>query len=365
MNKFVSSLPVLLFLLLAGCGSQPKMKQYHLSGDAKGLKSDKLLLYTIDEKGKVHVVDTLHVKEGKIDYSFAPFSPEFFMISNGSASVPAILGDADVTLTVDTIDFKHSYVTGSSSNDLLHRFYAKKDSVLTRRKEIFKKLSASQGEERKKWEKALMKTDEEWTGFVFDFARENMSLPGVLALIELTYQPSPDFKKITDIYGSYPENLKKTKAGKFLTYRLNTLSVGAVGTQAPNFTGLTPDGEPISLFGSMGKVTIVDFWASWCKPCRVNNPFLVRLYEKYHDQGLNIISVSLDKSKEAWVRAIQQDGLNWFHVSNLKGWQEPIAKQYHINFIPQTLLLDSKGIIRAKNLHGKSLEDAIKKWLSE
>ncbi len=365
MNRIFIGLGFFILVLAWGCGSQPKIQQHRLTGDVKGLSADKLILYTIDGKGKVSVVDTLHVNEGKIDYSFAPSSPEFYMISDGTASIPVILGDADVTLRVDTLDFRHSYVTGGTSNALLHRFYARKDSVLNRRKEIFKKLSAAQGEERKKWEQRLMQTDEEWTGYMYDYARNHQGLPGVLALIELTYQPSPDFKKINEVYADYPENVKRSRAGKFLTYRVNTLSVGSVGTQAPNFTGMTPEGENISLFGSMGKVTLIDFWASWCRPCRMNNPFLVRLYEKYHDQGLNIISVSLDKNKEAWVRAIKQDGLNWFHVSHLKGWQEPIAKQYHINFIPQTLLLDSKGIIRAKNLHGKALEEAVKQWLRE
>jgi thiol-disulfide isomerase/thioredoxin len=115
----------------------------------------------------------------------------------------------------------------------------------------------------------------------------------------------------------------------------------------------------------MGKVTIIDFWASWCRPCRTENPYVVEIYNKYHDQGLNIIGVSLDKTKEAWLKAIEDDGLKWQHVSELKFWQDPIAKKYGVMSIPQTFILDAKGIIRAKNLRRQDLENKIKELIEE
>ena len=130
------------------------------------------------------------------------------------------------------------------------------------------------------------------------------------------------------------------------------------GDQAPDieFFQLSDNtGKKLSDF--KGQVVVIDFWASWCKPCRRENPNVVKVYEEYHDKGLNIISVSLDKAgqKERWIKAIEADKMNWEHVSNLKGWNEPIAKMYNVRSIPATFLLDENGTIIAKNLRGAAL----------
>ena len=106
----------------------------------------------------------------------------------------------------------------------------------------------------------------------------------------------------------------------------------------------------------MGKITIIDFWASWCGPCRQENPNVVALYNEYHSKGLNIIGVSLDTNAAKWKEAIAKDKLAWTQISNLKGWEDPIAKQYQIEGIPATLLLDEKGMIIGKDLRGEQLE---------
>ena len=119
----------------------------------------------------------------------------------------------------------------------------------------------------------------------------------------------------------------------------------------------------LSSVTAKGKVTIVDFWASWCRPCRMENPNVVRLYNEYHSKGLEIIGVSLDKTAPAWEKAIADDQLTWTHVSHLQYWNEPIAKQFGITSIPQTLILDENGVIIAKNLRGKELADKLAKLL--
>ena len=111
------------------------------------------------------------------------------------------------------------------------------------------------------------------------------------------------------------------------------------------------------------KVTIIDFWASWCGPCRVENPNVVALYNEFHAQGLNIIGVSLDKDAAKWKEAIAKDKLTWAHVSNLKFWDEPIAKQYNVQSIPATFILDAKGNIVAKDLRGDALKAKVKELL--
>ncbi len=121
----------------------------------------------------------------------------------------------------------------------------------------------------------------------------------------------------------------------------------------------------MSLKESLGKVTIVDFWASWCGPCRVENPNMVALYKEFHAKGLNIIGVSLDKDKAKWKEAIAKDQLTWTQVSNLKFWDEPIAKQYQVESIPATFILDAKGTIVAQGLRGAELQSKILELLSK
>ncbi len=113
-----------------------------------------------------------------------------------------------------------------------------------------------------------------------------------------------------------------------------------------------------------GKATLIDFWAAWCRPCRAENPNVVRVYNKYHDKGLSIIGVSLDKTAEAWKKAIEEDKLDWHHVSNVAYFNDAIAKQYNVDAIPATFLLDENGVIVAKNLRGPALEARISELLN-
>lgn len=130
----------------------------------------------------------------------------------------------------------------------------------------------------------------------------------------------------------------------------------AIGANAPDITLNTPEGEPLSLSSLKGKYVLIDFWASWCRPCRAENPNVVKMYNKYKDKGFDILSVSLDKSVSAWANAIASDGLTWNHISDLRGWQSSAAKLYSVGSIPQTILLDKEGKIIAKNLRGEQLE---------
>jgi peroxiredoxin len=135
----------------------------------------------------------------------------------------------------------------------------------------------------------------------------------------------------------------------------------SLGKPAPDFSLKTTKGEVISLKDVKGKVVLLDFWASWCRPCRIENPNVVRLYNRYKDKGFTVFSVSLDNNLEKWVNAIQQDGLIWpYHGSNLMGWQCPVAQKYKVSSIPHTYLIDKDGKIIGKNLRGVELENKLK-----
>ena len=138
----------------------------------------------------------------------------------------------------------------------------------------------------------------------------------------------------------------------------------AIGSEAPLFTAETPDGEQLALESLRGKIVLLDFWASWCGPCRKENPNVVRVYEKYRAQGFEILGVSLDRTKAAWVGAIEKDGLEWLHVSDLKGWKSEYSNLYGVRSIPHTVLLDREGRIIARNLRGPALERKLEQVFS-
>jgi len=140
---------------------------------------------------------------------------------------------------------------------------------------------------------------------------------------------------------------------------VETLRKLAIGRTAPEIALPDPLGTVINLSSLKGNYVLIDFWAAWCKPCRMENPNVVRLYKKYHTKGFEIYGVSLDRTKEAWVGAIEKDGLVWKHVSDLKFWQSEVTGLYNIKGIPLTYLLDPEGKIIGKNLRGKLLEDKL------
>ena len=170
-------------------------------------------------------------------------------------------------------------------------------------------------------------------------------------------------KELTYIYDKLSGPGKDNPYAKKIFERIEKLRALEKGALAPNFTQKTPDGTELELYKIPGKIKIIDFWASWCYPCRKENPFMVRLYEKYHDKGLEIIGISLDDDHQKWTDAIKKDGLPWIHVSELKKWKCEAVSLYDVKAVPHTVVLDSENHIIARNVRGEELEKLISSLL--
>lgn len=163
-------------------------------------------------------------------------------------------------------------------------------------------------------------------------------------------------EEILEAYEALSPEIKETSQARKMKEILDKRISTDIGSVAPPITGPDPDGNTVALEDLRGKLVLVDFWAAWCRPCRVENPNIVSVYNKYKDDGFTVLGVSLDKDSGQWKKAIEDDGLTWNHLSNLMGFQDPIALEYDVKGIPASFLVDSEGVIIAKNLRGPDLE---------
>ncbi|MCW3464886.1 AhpC/TSA family protein [Chitinophaga nivalis] len=168
---------------------------------------------------------------------------------------------------------------------------------------------------------------------------------------------TPDPAKVATVFSTLPAAVRQSPDGKLLAQKITIARTTAIGAPAPDFVQPDATGKAVKLSQFRGKYVLVDFWASWCGPCRAENPNLVRLYHAYKDKGFTILGVSLDrKDKKAdWQKAILTDQLSWTQVSDLQGWNNAVAKQYGIEFIPRNFLIDPNGIIIGRDLKGEKL----------
>ena len=184
-----------------------------------------------------------------------------------------------------------------------------------------------------------------------------------LGVVNLLQSNVLDKDQYYDTYVKVAQKLKEewpeySKARDFVKY-VEGMRLTAVGQPAPEIALPNPEGKVVTLSSMKGKYVLVDFWAKWCGPCRQENPNVVSAYQKYKDKGFTVFGVSLDRNREDWLQAIQQDNLTWTHVSDLKYWQSEAAKTYNITGIPFSLLLDPNGVIIAKNLRGAALHQKL------
>ena len=201
--------------------------------------------------------------------------------------------------------------------------------------------------------------------YVDNFHHDNDNVISAYDALTLAQARNLDARATARLYDGLGEQARQSLSGRILLQRVQRLSRLARGQKAPDFTLPTIDGKTFTLSKMGGKVRIVDFWASWCGPCRLNNPALKDLYARYRDKGLEIVSVSLDNNRQRWTDAVAKDGLPWTQVSSLKGWGDATARLYNVTAIPAIFVLNDKGEIIARDIRGKNLEQLVDEYLKQ
>lgn len=378
---------VSLTLIVVSC-NQLGEKEYLITGTAEGVENGKtIILEKIAESGMgFEPIDTVVVKDGKFEIkgNIEETAIHLLQVESKDGKIPFILEHGEITVTVDKDSIQNSKIGGTLNNTTYQDFIGKMKGIEkeTQKKQFdfqSKNMQVMNDAQEQKDTATMMRLSEEYQNIgksaiteYIKFAEANpKAFISALIIEGMTKQPDADVEKIKKIYGTFTEDVKNSKPGKGVKTFLDGLnkvgmtSTPEVGNEAPNFSAPNPDGKMVSLKESLGKVTIIDFWASWCGPCRKENPNVVALYDEFHTKGLNIIGVSLDKEgkSEEWKKAITNDKLAWTHVSNLKFWSDPIAQQYGVQSIPATFILDETGKIVAKDLRGDALKAKVKSLL--
>jgi peroxiredoxin len=360
-------------------------KGFEIVGEIKGMADGtKVFLEKPDKNSQIGFspIDTAVVKNGKFTFKGEVSEPELHAIifENKAQAQPqgfsVVLENGKITAIINKDSIGQAKVTGTFNNEELNKFNAMSMKIRKRMMDFQQKNMAEMQAASQKNDTAVVnRLSKEFGKFQNEMVESNYkyietnpkSFIGLLLIEGMFNEPEPKMDKIKKYFEGIDSSLKGNKHAKNIKTKLETIKAVAIGQKAPEFSAKNPDGKTISLKESLGKITIIDFWASWCGPCRQENPNVVALYNEFHEKGLNIIGVSLDRQGDTtkWKDAIAKDKLTWNQVSNLKFWEDPIAVQYGIKSIPATFLLDAKGTIIAKDLRGAELKAKVAELLSK
>ncbi len=338
---------------------------FSVSGTLKNV-SDNAYTYIHHKWNNQDITDSAKVKSGNFTYTGKGTEPNMYWLTkrNNINEQPNLIffvdgGKTTIKANVDSLPY--AKVQGGQTqkdymdyNAMMQGFGVKQQDMVTRYNEAKAKgdagmMNAIQAE--------YQNMDKEVKASLENFIKKHPKSAVSGYAIYFNYQnanvPPEDLERIV---GLLDKSILTTKYGKLAQEKLNQLRGTTIGYPAANFAQADPSGKLINLTDLKGKYVLVDFWASWCGPCRAENPNVVSAFNKYKGKGFTVLGVSFDQNKDKWLQAIDADKLVWTQVSDLKGWGNEAGKLYGISSIPQNLLLDKEGKIIAKNLRGPELD---------
>ena len=361
------NLLIILLLVLAAC--QNNHISYKISGNIAGLDSGIVYLVKADA-GNVVTVDTARLENGKFGFTGEASMPElhYLRLNERDYFAPFFLENRKIKVNTDKDSLRNSVVSGSPETDIFNIYLDELELLSNHFREsqqqYAKAMQTGNQDEIDRIEIDLEATSENMKVFEKNFVRDNTTSTVAPFIVLSRLVQQLQYEELKELVDLFPVELDESIYMVELKKILDKMSVSAIGVEAPDFTMNDPEGKPITLSSFRGKYLLIDFWASWCAPCRQENPNIVKVYNQYKDKGFEILGVSLDRDKAAWVKAIGDDGLSWYHVSDLNYWQNEVARLYDVNSIPHVLLLDPEGKIVAKNLQSKQLEEKLEKLLN-
>lgn len=377
MKKILLSLGIVF--AITACNQKPE--GYTIKGNLTGEVENgtQVFLRKMGDNMQPVDIDTTTIENGQFAFSGSSVeAPEmhFLFVDKLLGYTAVILENGEVQVTAHKDSLSGAETKGTPQNDYFAKYMdnsrALSKQALSIQNDIQDATMSQDQAILTSLNEEMADLQEQAQAYELTYINENPdALISVLLLERVIASRQLPYDEVQAMYDGISPEIKETSAAKKVVEQLEQMKQRTeseknteVGAKAPQFSGPTPEGKTLALNDAMGKVTLIDFWAAWCKPCRMENPNVVKVYGKYHDKGLNIIGVSLDKTAEDWKKAIEDDGLTWNQVSNLAYFNDPIAKLYNVDAIPAAFLIDENGIIVGKNLRGQALEDKVAELLN-
>lgn len=363
--EFETMKKIFLIILAVGLSMAGIAQEgFKIVGDLGGTLGGKLMLVASTPKGVMKLGETEMV-EGKFEFSGSVegLTLAYILTEQRQPIATLMLENRDFLLVAGASGIE---VQGSEQQTVWNQFEAVTREVGRKKLQLEQQAKAAYAAGNQMQLQALQ---EEFGQFASAMQKKQEALleeysdaPAAACFVASAMEQL-DYQGLSEWYGKLGETARVSFFGRIVAEKVETLRNLEVGGTAPDFRAATLNGDTISLYGTSGKVKLLDFWASWCGPCRAENPNVRKIYEKYHQAGLEIIGISLDNKKQDWAKAIRDDKLSWVHVSDLGGWQSELGRLYAVKAVPCTYLLDENNRVVAKNLRGKALQKKIEEML--